>query len=148
MDRTVGVIGLGIMGGAISRNLLQRGWRVVGFDIDAARSAELASAGAEIAADVASAVRAAPVLLLSLPSPAALKQVAAEITAAKAERRIVAELSTFAIEDKLALHAAMKAAGHETLDCPLSGTGAQAAQRDLVVYASGERAAFETCAPL
>ena len=148
MDRTVGVIGLGIMGGAISRNLLQRGWRVVGFDIDTARSAELASAGVEIAADVASAVRAAPVLLLSLPSPAALKQVAAEITAAKAERRIVAELSTFAIEDKLALHETVTAAGHEALDCPLSGTGAQAAQRDLVVYASGERAAFETCAPL
>ncbi len=148
MGNTVGVIGLGIMGGAISRNLVQRGWRVMGFDIDAARRAELAAVGVEIAPDVASAARASAVLLLSLPSPAALKQVAAEIAAAKAQRRIVVELSTFAIEDKMALHEQMKAAGHEALDCPLSGTGAQAVNRDLVVYASGERTAVETCAPL
>jgi putative dehydrogenase len=37
MDRTVGVVGLGIMGGAIARNLIDRGWRVIGFDIDPAR---------------------------------------------------------------------------------------------------------------
>lgn len=146
--KTVGVIGLGIMGGAISRNLLQRGWRVIGVDIDACRRAELAAVGVEIAPDVASAAGAGAVLLLSLPSPAALKQVAAEIASAKVPRRIVAELSTFAIEDKMALHEAMKAAGHEALDCPLSGTGAQAVTRDLVVYASGEQAAVETCAPL
>jgi L-threonate 2-dehydrogenase len=148
MDKTVGVIGLGIMGGAISRNLRQRGWRVVGVDIDAARRAELAAQGVEIAPDVASAARAAAVLLLSLPSPAALKQVAAEIAAAKMERRIVAELSTFAIEDKISLLETMTAAGHAALDCPLSGTGAQAANRDLVVYASGEQAAVDACAPL
>src|SRR3981081_3325010 len=43
MDRTVGIVGLGIMGGAIARNLVARRWRVVGFDIDAARRAELLS---------------------------------------------------------------------------------------------------------
>jgi 3-hydroxyisobutyrate dehydrogenase-like beta-hydroxyacid dehydrogenase len=148
MDKTVAVVGLGIMGGAISRNLLQRGWRVIGVDVDARRRAELAADGVEIAPDVAGAARTAPVLLLSLPSPSALRQVAAEIAAAKVERRIVAELSTFAIEDKMSLHEAMKVAGHDALDCPLSGTGAQAANRDLVVYASGDRAAVETCAPL
>jgi L-threonate 2-dehydrogenase len=42
MDKTVGIIGLGIMGSAIARNLVERGWRVVGFDIDSARRAELA----------------------------------------------------------------------------------------------------------
>ena len=41
MDKTVGIIGLGIMGGAIARNLVDRGWRVIGFDTDAARRAEL-----------------------------------------------------------------------------------------------------------
>jgi 3-hydroxyisobutyrate dehydrogenase-like beta-hydroxyacid dehydrogenase len=148
MDKTVGAIGLGIMGGAISRNLLERGWRVIGVDIDAGRRAELAAAGVEIAPDVASLARAAPVLLLSLPSPTALRGVATEIAAARVQRRIVAELSTFAIEDKMSLYETMTTAGHDALDCPLSGTGAQAANRDLVVYASGERAAVETCAQL
>ena len=53
MDKTVGMIGLGIMGGAISRNLVERGWRVIGFDIDAAKRAELARAGVTIAGDIA-----------------------------------------------------------------------------------------------
>ncbi len=148
MDKTVGVVGLGIMGGAISRNLLERGWRVIGLDIDAGRRAALAADGVEIAADIASLVETAPVLLLSLPSPAALEQVAAEISVAGVSRRIVAELSTFSIEDKLSFQSTMMAAGHDALDCPLSGTGAQAANRDLVVYASGERTAVEACAPL
>ena len=42
MNRTVAIVGLGIMGGAIARNLVERGWRVIGFDIDAATRAELA----------------------------------------------------------------------------------------------------------
>jgi L-threonate 2-dehydrogenase len=148
MDKKVGVIGLGIMGGAISRNLLERGWRVIGVDIDAGRRAALAADGVEIASDVANLVGAVPVLLLSLPSPAALKEVAAEIAAAGVSRRIVAELSTFSIEDKLSFQTTMIAAGHGPLDCPLSGTGAQAANRDLVIYASGERAAADACASL
>ncbi len=37
MDKTVGIVGLGIMGSAIARNLVERGWRVIGFDIDADR---------------------------------------------------------------------------------------------------------------
>ena len=148
MDKTVGVIGLGIMGGAISRNLLARGWRVIGVDIDAGRSAALAADGVEIVPDIANLVRAVPVVLLSLPSPTALKEVAVEIAATGVSKRIVAELSTFSIEDKLSFQTTMIAAGHDPLDCPLSGTGAQAANRDLVVYASGDRAAADACAPL
>jgi 3-hydroxyisobutyrate dehydrogenase-like beta-hydroxyacid dehydrogenase len=41
-DRTVGIIGLGIMGGAIARNLIERGWTVVGFDTEPSRRSELA----------------------------------------------------------------------------------------------------------
>ena len=148
MHRTVGVIGLGIMGGAIARNLRERGWRVIGVDVDAARRSALAAVGIEIAPDIGSLVRAVPVILLSLPIPQALESVTAQIAASNAPERIVADLSTFAIDDKLAFEAAMRAAGHVALDCPLSGTGAQAVTRDLVVYASGDRSAVERCMPL
>jgi len=148
MDRTVGVIGLGIMGGAIARNLRERGWRVVGADVDAGRRAALAADGVEIAADTAGVVGAAPIVLLSLPSAVAVAHVAAEIAATGAPPRIIAELSTLALPDKLAFAAAVTGAGHVALDCPLSGTGAQAITRDLVVYASGEAAAVDACAPL
>src|SRR3954464_8011782 len=76
MGKTVGIIGLGIMGSAISRNLVERGWRVIGYDTDAARCAELAADNIEIAADVAQVARGAPIIMTSLPSPAAVEAVA------------------------------------------------------------------------
>ena len=140
MDKTVGIVGLGIMGGAIARNLVERGWHVIGFDIDAAPRAELAAANVEIAADVAQVARDAPIIMTSLPSPAAADRVAQSIANSGVPPRIVVELSTLSIADKLRFEAILKQAGHIALDCPLSGTGAQAKIRDLVVYASGDSA--------
>jgi putative dehydrogenase len=148
MDKTVGIIGLGIMGGAIARNLIERGWSVVGFDTDAARCAELAAANVTIAADVGQVARDAPVIMTSLPTPAAVKQVAQEIAGSGQSPRIVVELSTLTIADKIRFETILKKAGHVALDCPLSGTGAQAKNRDLIVYASGDSNAIAQCMQL
>ena len=148
MDKTVGIIGLGIMGGAIARNLVERGWRVIGFDTDAARRAELAQAKVTIAEDAAQVARDAPIIMTSLPSPAAVEDVARQIADSGQPQRIVVELSTLTIADKLRFEAILKKAGHIALDCPLSGTGAQAKVRDLIVYASGDSAAIAKCANL
>jgi putative dehydrogenase len=145
MDKIVGIVGLGIMGGAIARNLIDRGWHVVGFDIDPARRAELAQADVVIASDVAELTREAPVVMTSLPSPAAVEEVAHAIANCGQLSRIVIELSTLSLADKLRFEAILKKAGHIALDCPLSGTGAQAKVRDLVVYASGESEAIAKC---
>ncbi len=148
MSKTVGVIGLGIMGGAIARNLVDRGWRVVGSDVDLDRCRELGAAGVEILTTASAVSHAAPVILTSLPSPAAAGAVASEIASAVPPKRIVAELSTFAIADKLAFREVLVAAGHVPLDCPLSGTGAQAKTRDLVAYCSGDSEAIAALGPL
>jgi L-threonate 2-dehydrogenase len=148
MSKTVGIIGLGIMGSAISRNLVERGWRVIGFDIDAARTAELAQAGVTIASDVAEVAREASIVMTSLPTPAAVIDVARAIAGSGQKPRIVVELSTLTIADKLRFEAILSEAGHIALDCPLSGTGAQARMRDLVVYASGDSEAIASCADL
>ncbi|WP_300256638.1 NAD(P)-dependent oxidoreductase [Bradyrhizobium sp.] len=148
MDKTVGLVGLGIMGSAIARNLVDRGWRVIGFDIDAARRAELSRDGVTVVEDAASVARDAPVIMTSLPTPAAVADVARAIANSGQPPRIVVELSTLSIADKLAFESLLRGAGHIALDCPLSGTGAQAKNRDLVVYASGDSAAIARCAPL
>jgi putative dehydrogenase len=62
--------------------------------------------------------------------------------------RIVVELSTLSLADKLRFETILNQAGHIPLDCPLSGTGAQAKLRDLIVYASGDSRAIATCMPL
>jgi 3-hydroxyisobutyrate dehydrogenase-like beta-hydroxyacid dehydrogenase len=138
----VGIIGLGIMGGAFARNLAAAGWQVKGFDLDPARCAELSEAGVEIAPDVSAIAQSVPVIITSLPSPKALEQVAREIAAVKTRKLVVAEMSTFALEDKTNAEKILADAGHVLLDCPVSGTGAQARHKDLVVYASGERASI------
>jgi putative dehydrogenase len=142
MDKIVGIIGLGIMGNAIARNLVERDWQVFGFDIDHAKNAELAQAGVTIADNVAALTARTPVIMTSLPTPAAVVKVAEEIASAGQSSRIIIELSTLTIADKLRFEAVLQKAGHIALDCPLSGTGAQARIRDLVVYASGDSAAI------
>jgi len=148
MDKTVGIIGLGIMGGAIARNLVERGWRVIGLDVDPAKNAELAQAHVVIAASVAELARDVPIIMTSLPTPAAVEKVAKEIANSGHQPRIVIELSTLSLTDKLHFEAILRKAGHTALDCPLSGTGSQAKVRDLVVYASGDSDAIARCMAL
>jgi 3-hydroxyisobutyrate dehydrogenase-like beta-hydroxyacid dehydrogenase len=145
---SVGVVGLGIMGGAIGRNLLAAGWHVVGYDIDPARQKEAAAAGIEVEGSALGVAAKAATVITSLPSTKALDATASGIAAARLPRRVVVEASTFALDDKLRAEQTLAAAGHVTLDCPLSGTGAQAKTRDLVVYASGDSASIAALGPL
>jgi L-threonate 2-dehydrogenase len=147
MKGQVGFVGLGIMGGAMARNVAAAGWEVFGYDPDADRCAQARAAGVTLVADAAEVARRAPLVVTSLPSPAAALATAEAIAGSGAAPRIVAEASTLALEDKLAFAKVLEAAGHRPLDCPLSGTGAQCERKDVVVYASGERAAIEAARP-
>jgi putative dehydrogenase len=145
---TVGVIGLGIMGGAFAKNLVRGGWRVIGYDISAARRREAKRAGVEIANSVADVAATAPTILTSLPKPQALLSTVRVIAGAKLPRKLLVEMSTFAISDKEKAAAVLRKAGHVVLDTPVSGTGSQAANRDLVFYASGDRRLIRRLTPM
>jgi len=144
----VGIIGLGIMGGSFAQNLVGAGWRVIGYDVDPARRRALARLGVEIAAAAGDVARKARTIITSLPKPGALLATAAEIAKSGAPRRVVVEMSTFTLEDKAKAEAVLHKAGHVMLDCPVSGTGAQAKTRDLVVYASGGAAEIKKLRPM
>lgn len=144
----IGMIGLGIMGSAISRNLLAAGSAVAGFDIDEKRRKELSAATGEPLGSAAEVGAASDVVLTSLPSIAALDETVRGLISARRQGQIVCELSTLPIEVKQRNHDALAAAGITLLDCPLSGTGAQAVTRDLAVYASGDRVAYDRVSPV
>jgi 3-hydroxyisobutyrate dehydrogenase-like beta-hydroxyacid dehydrogenase len=148
MSKRVGVVGLGIMGGAFAQNLVNAGWQVIGFDVDAARSRAARKKGIETAEDVQALARATKTIITSLPNPAALERTISAITAARVPPRIVVEASTFGLADKIKAERALRHHGHVMLDCPVSGTGAQARTRDLVIYASGDSAAIRKLRPL
>ena len=145
---TVGVIGLGIMGGAFAKNLVKAGWHVVGYDTNAARRRDAKRAGVEIAQNAAELAAAVPTILTSLPKPEALADTVRKIAGAELKRKLLVEMSTFKISDKEKAAAVLRKAGHQMIDCPVSGTGAQAKNRDLVFYASGDSKLITKIRPL
>jgi putative dehydrogenase len=144
----VGIVGLGIMGGAFAQNLVKAGWHVVGYDIDPVRRRAMAKAGVEIAKDAGALAAAVPTIITSLPKPAALDATVKAIADAGVKPRVIVEASTFTLDDKVRAERALRKAGHVMLDCPISGTGSQAKTRDLVVYASGDSKAIRRLKPL
>ena len=144
----VGMIGLGIMGSAMAANLLRAGFTVIGYDPDAGCRRRHRNAGGIVAASAREVARQARILILSLPSAKALAQVAQEILSNGKSRNIAVETSTLPIQVKEAARRRLASVGVTLLDCPLSGTGAQARVKDLVVYGSGERAAFNKTVPV
>ena len=142
----VGIIGLGIMGSAMSGNLLKDGFEVVGYDIEPGARAALRKAGGSPVQSTAEVAKAADIIVTSLPSSAALSQTADTLARSARRGTIVVETSTLPIEDKEAAQTRLHDRGIVLMDCPLSGTGAQARKKDLLVYASGDKAAYERCA--
>jgi putative dehydrogenase len=146
MSKIVGITGIGIMGSAMAANLMKAGFEVVGFDPSADAIAAHKARGGRVAGSPREVAESAPIIISSLPSASALLGVAAGIAAAKGQGQIVIECSTLPRDTKHQAHEILTKSGKTILDCPVSGTGAQAARKDLVVFASGDEDAFTRCA--
>ena len=146
--QTVGMIGLGIMGSAMSFNLGRAGFRVIGFDIAPRRRAEHKRSGGVAARSPRDVAKRAEVIVTSLPSARALTEVATELSRSARRGAVVVETSTLPIPVKLAARDTLAKRGVILLDCPLSGTGAQARVKDLLIYVSGDRAAYRKTVPV
>jgi 3-hydroxyisobutyrate dehydrogenase-like beta-hydroxyacid dehydrogenase len=148
---TVGIVGLGIMGLAYARNLCSAGFAVRGYDIVPEQIAALEAAGGTAAASPRAVAEGAEVVLLALPSVAALEAVCAGedgLAAGVAAGAVIAEMSTLPLAAKEHCRARLEPHGAAVLDCPVSGTGAQAARRDLSIYASGDGGAIARAQPV
>jgi len=151
MAEPVAFIGLGTMGSALSSHLIQAGYTVTGYDADPARLAEHAARGGAPAASPAEAVAEADLVVTSLPSTEALWDVLRGDRGLAAQPRndlLLVETSTLSLEVKEAARAFLTGHGKAMLDCPLSGTGAQARRRDVVAYVSGDDQAKGRAGPL
>ena len=144
----VGLVGLGIMGSAMSANLMHAGFKVVGCDPVAACRRRHQKAGGIVANTPGEVAASANIVITSLPSAAALLEVADQMAKTPRSRLIVVETSTLPIAVKEKARKRLAASGVTLLDCPLSGTGAQARVKDLVVYGSGDAAAFRRTIPV
>lgn len=144
---TVGIVGLGIMGSAYAKNLIKGGVAVEGADPLPEARARLTTLGGTAHETAGPWLADCDLVITSLISPAILAEVAGTLTKVLKPGQVVLETGTFALADKLAAHDALAAAGIRLLDCPVSGTGAQAAVADLVMMASGEPDAIAHARP-
>jgi len=147
MAGTAGIIGLGIMGGAMARHMVQGGFTVFGHDLSVDALERARSDGVETMASAAAVAENAGIIVVSLPSPVALMAVADAVAGSAASGCILIETSTLRIGDKEAARDVLAASGHTLLDCPLSGTGQQAQTGDLAVFTSGDEIAVGKCVP-
>ena len=133
----VGIVGLGIMGSAYARNLIKGGVTVEGGDPSPAAQARLQEAGGTAHEGAGAWLADCDLVILSLISPAVLREVTGILAGFLKPGQVVMETGTFTLSDKMAAHDRLKEHGIRLLDCPVSGTGAQAAVGDLVMMASG-----------
>jgi putative dehydrogenase len=144
----VAIIGLGQMGAAFGMSLRRAGFATFGFDIDQDRARLFERDGGSLLRSAGGLPDNCELVITSLPAPEALETViGGEDGLASSGRSgvIVMEASTLPIATKESARRQLAAAGSAMLDCPVSGTAAQARVGDLTVFVSGDQATAEAC---
>ena len=144
----VGIIGLGAMGGAYARNLLAGGIAVSGFDPDHTAQEMLSKAGGTPQTSYGGWLADCELIILSLANTKILAESTEKLSKILKPGQVVLETGTFTLDTKLAAKTMLESCGAILLDCPVSGTGAQASVADLVMMASGSEEGFSKIKPL
>lgn len=142
-SRRVGFIGLGAVGGPMARRLVQAGHHLSVYDIAPLAVGALADAGAEVRESARAVADAADLVLVSLPSPDAVYEVARQIAGGSAVR-IYVDLSTTGPQVAEEVAALLGTAGVGVVDAPVSGgkAGAEAGQLTVMVAGAAENIAI------
>jgi 3-hydroxyisobutyrate dehydrogenase-like beta-hydroxyacid dehydrogenase len=144
----IGFVGLGNMGGRMTRRLVAAGHPVLGFDADPDRAPAV---GARAAASLAQVAAEADQILLSLPDSPVIESVVlgeGGLLAGARAGQIVVDLSTAAPASTRRLHAAFAERGVELLDAGISGGAAAAEKGALTIMVGGSEAALDAVRPL
>jgi len=149
----VGFIGLGLMGQGFTRRLVEKGYRVVGFDIDAAKTGAASDWGVTPAKSAAEVAQACDIILVSVINTAAVEDVAlgpsGVVAAGRGEGKIFVDHSTTELEATQRIASALaKNCGMMFVDAPVSGGPGAARAGTLAIMAGGAEAAIARIAPL
>ncbi len=147
----VAVLGTGIMGGAIARNLAAAGFDTRAWNRTRDRAEPLARDGVGVCDTAAEAVAGAHAVITMLASAEAVRAVMAGdrgALAAMDDRSIWLQMSTIGIAADAEMAALADEAGVTYVDAPVLGTKQPAERGELVVLAAGPAAAVEACGPV
>lgn len=143
----IAVIGLGRMGGGIARNLARRpGFEVVVFDLDPASIDRCVEVGASAAASAADAVGGVQLVLTSLPLPAHVREVYAEIEPHVSRDTILVDTST--IDPQTSGEIADRVGRDRFVACLLGKGPAQAEAGEVPLFVGGPEPALDALTPV
>jgi 3-hydroxyisobutyrate dehydrogenase len=149
---TVAVIGTGIMGSAMARNLVAAGLTTQVWDRSALATGRLADAGAAVAASARDAVRAAGVVITMLPTADIVESVIFDggVADAFADGCVWAQMGTIGVDATLRIRDRLAAQRPDVdfVDAPVSGSKGPAEQGQLLILASGPAAAADALRPV
>ena len=147
----IGFLGLGAMGGAMARRLVQSDFTVVGYDVSQARATAAAKDGVSVAKSAAAAAEGADVVLSSLPNPPAVRAAYLGADGAVATARagaVLVDLSTIDPQTWAEVAEAARVRGIDALGAPVSGGPAEAGSGKLVFLVGGDAAVLARVRPV
>jgi len=137
MKQAIGIIGLGIMGGAIARHLRDHDVDVYGYDISDEACESAKSHGVVVCQNIDQLLLKSRLVFSSLPSEQAFTSVIGSFLEHAKSDHVLVDLSTLSLKSKLDAYKLFGEQNLKIIDCPISGTGEQAKKADLVLYISG-----------
>jgi 3-hydroxyisobutyrate dehydrogenase len=139
----IGFIGLGMMGAGMASNLQKAGHDLVVHDLTRQAASRHLNAGATWADSARDVAAGCDLVFTSLPTPADVQKVGAELIEGFKPGAAWFDLSTNAVDAVRSLHAAFAEKGIDFLDAPVSGGPKGANSGKLAIWVGGDKAAFD-----
>ncbi len=145
--KTIGSIGLGAMGGSYAKFLIEDNYTVYGVDPDTQNVELFTSLGGVLLNNISDLIDKSDVIILSLPTVPIFKEVINEIevNGKSNELKILIDMNTISLNDKIETKKKLEKLNINIVDAPVSGTGAQAKVKDIVVMSSGDKTIVDEC---
>ena len=145
--KTIGSIGLGAMGGSYAKFLIEDNYTVYGVDPDTQNAEIFTSLGGVLLNNISELIDKSNVIILSLPTVPVFKDIINEIevNGKSNETKILIDMNTISLDDKIETKNKLEKLNINMVDAPVSGTGAQAKVKDIVVMSSGDKIIIDEC---
>jgi 3-hydroxyisobutyrate dehydrogenase-like beta-hydroxyacid dehydrogenase len=144
----IGMIGLGLLGGAIARRLLQFEYEVIGYDLDPQRRTALSADGVVATTSAADVVEVCDKVILSLPTSETVTEVIADVSSSLRQGQYVIDTTTGEPEAISAAATELARRGVHYLDATVAGSSSQAQSGDVLILVGARPEDFASCQSL
>ena len=140
----IGVVGLGLLGGASAARLTEQGSEVVGFDTSAARREAAAATGVMVVDDCAAVLARCETVFTSLPDGAIVEKLLRDFAGAIRPEHTIIDTTTAAPEQMIAHAEFVRQFGATFVEAEVAGSSVQLRRGEAILFTAGEPAAVDS----